>query len=272
MDENMTPDGLDQPDLWLVDRLMNRLAGTDPDAGAPVDPDEDRLTELVSALRQPATEVELAHEKWYLDAFTTAPARERKAVRTIVIGSRAAVVAGIAVLAAATGAAAYTGSLPGPLQHAAHSVVGAPDDGPGATDAGDGAGDDAGNDPTGEPSDTPTGSPSEGPTGTPTDSPGAAHAVGPDATGPAAFGLCTAWSKGGLSTGSVAYRNLVTAAGGTDGIASYCATVSKPGHPSSHGSPTSHAHGSPTSPGHPSKHVAGPHPSHPSHPSHPAHH
>jgi hypothetical protein len=162
-------------------------------------------------------------------------------VRTIVIGARAAVVAGIAVLAAATGAAAFTGSLPGPLQHAAHSVVGAPDDEQGSNDATD--------DPTDEPTGTPTDSPSETPTGSPTSDRG----VGPDATGPAAFGLCTAWTKGGLSTTSVAYRNLATAAGGPDGIAAYCATIVKPGGGSTNGggSPTAHPHGSPTS--HPGK-------------------
>lgn len=49
---------------------------------------------------------------------------------------------------------------------------------------------------------------------------------GPDAssTGHATFGLCTAFTAGGLSDHSVAYRNLYNAAPGHD-IASYCSTV-----------------------------------------------
>jgi len=152
-------------------------------------------------------------------------------VRTIVIGTRATIVAGVAVLAAATGAAAYTGSLPGPIQRAAHSTIGAP-------------------------------------TGTST-----THGVGPDATGPAAFGLCNAWTHGGLATTSVAYRNLATAAGGADGIQAYCATIVKPGGGSTEdsGSPTSHpGHGSPTS--HPGHGSPTSHPGHGSPTSHPGGH
>jgi hypothetical protein len=182
---------------------------------------------------------------------------ERKPMRTIVIGTRAALVAGITVVVATTGAAAYTGSLPGPLQDAAHSVVSGPGDDQGSTEAGDDPtdqpSDEATDEPTGQPTDDPTGEP----TGTPTDSPSeappgsptSAQGVGPDATGPAAFGLCNAFTKGGLSTTSVAYRNLATASGGADGIAAYCATIVKPGNGGTHsvGSPSSHAHGSPTS-------------------------
>jgi hypothetical protein len=50
---------------------------------------------------------------------------------------------------------------------------------------------------------------------------------GPDATGPAAFGLCTAWAahqrNGAEPTGSVAFQNLATAAGGETGVAAFCA-------------------------------------------------
>lgn len=55
------------------------------------------------------------------------------------------------------------------------------------------------------------------------------QAVGPDATGPAMFGLCTAFSNGGLSTQSVAYRNLATAAGGDTQITTYCASATPGG-------------------------------------------
>ncbi|GGB89516.1 hypothetical protein [Knoellia flava] len=59
--------------------------------------------------------------------------------------------------------------------------------------------------------------------------------VGPDATGPAAFGLCRAWANhekhndgADRARGSVAMRNLAEAAGGEDRVAGYCATVRRP--------------------------------------------
>ena len=58
--------------------------------------------------------------------------------------------------------------------------------------------------------------------------------VGPDATGPAAFGLCTAFTHGGLATTSVAYGSLVTAASGARSIAAYCDTVVAPGKSAAH--------------------------------------
>ena len=61
-------------------------------------------------------------------------------------------------------------------------------------------------------------------------------AVGPDATGPAAFGLCRAWANHekhdddkARAKGSVAMRNLAEAAGGEDRVEAYCATVRHPG-------------------------------------------
>lgn len=47
---------------------------------------------------------------------------------------------------------------------------------------------------------------------------------GPDATGPAAFGLCTAYTAGGLHSTSTAYAALRSAAQSGD-IASYCAPI-----------------------------------------------
>jgi hypothetical protein len=85
------------------------------------------------------------------------------------------------------------------------------------------------------------------------------HAVGPDATGPAAKGLCTAYlahQKSGttVSTSSVAFRNLATAAGGAENVATYCATVLAPtpsptetATPTATDSPTATATDSPTS-------------------------
>ena len=59
---------------------------------------------------------------------------------------------------------------------------------------------------------------------------------GPDAKGPAAHGLCNAWSNH-LAHGtaeekakeSTAFRNLAAAAGGPSKVAQYCATVTSPG-------------------------------------------
>ena len=56
--------------------------------------------------------------------------------------------------------------------------------------------------------------------------------VGPDASGPAAFGLCNAWSHHSgrdKPESSVAFRNLAEAAGGESKIAAYCAKVPHPG-------------------------------------------
>ena len=47
---------------------------------------------------------------------------------------------------------------------------------------------------------------------------------GPDATGPAGFGLCTAYFAGGLATVSTAYDSLSTAAG-EGGIDAFCEIV-----------------------------------------------
>jgi hypothetical protein len=74
----------------------------------------------------------------------------------------------------------------------------------------------------------------------------APHGVGPDATGPAAKGLCTAFTaheKSGAtpSSSSVAFRNLAAAAGGEENVAAYCAEVLSPT-----ASPTESPTGSPT--------------------------
>ena len=137
--------------------------------------------------------------------------------------------AAVAVAAAATvggvATAAYTGTLPAPAQQVAHKMVGAPSP-----------------------------KPSHNP-GTPQATPANTGAVGPDASGPAAFGLCTAYAHakahGTASQKAVAFRNLAAAAGGTAKIAAYCATVPHPGSSGSgHGTPTpapSHPAGGPTS-------------------------
>lgn len=87
-----------------------------------------------------------------------------------------------------------------------------------------------------------------------------ASPVGPDASGSAAYGLCTAW-KGvadqGKAVDSVAFTNLAEAAGGADKVAAYCAEVEAPGKSGDHptakpttvpsGKPASAPTGKPTS-------------------------
>ena len=61
--------------------------------------------------------------------------------------------------------------------------------------------------------------------------------VGPDATGSAAHGLCTAWKNvagNGKAMESVAFRNLITAAGGEDEVEAFCAEVDAPGKSGDH--------------------------------------
>jgi hypothetical protein len=173
-------------------------------------------------------------------------ARRRPRLLTALLTAKAAAAA--AVAAAALGgvaAAAYTSALPAPAQQFAHSVIGAPSPSPSAS-----------------------ASPSHRP-GTPQATPARTDAVGPDATGPAGFGLCTAYAHakahGTASQKAVAFRNLAAAARGAAKIAAYCTAVPHPGssqpsqpasaptHPTGH--PTSHPTGKPS--GHPTPHPAG---------------
>ena len=159
----------------------------------------------------------------------------RHPVLTSLLSARAAAAAAVAALSLGGFAtAAFAGALPAPAQQFAHHTIGAPAAHP--TQA--------------------TGT-HPGVTATP---------VGPDATGPAAFGLCNAWTHakahGNSSQQAVAFHNLAHAAGGASNIAAYCAAVPHPGPASSHtahpgGRPTSHHHGPPTS------HPTGPPTSHP---------
>ena len=111
----------------------------------------------------------------------------------------AAGAAAIAVLGAGV-AAAYAGSLPAALQKFAHAAIAAP--GVRVSSA------------------TPT------PEGT-------GHRVGPSVSDGAAHGLCNAYQHaeehGTASQRSMAFRNLVHAADGTDKVAAYCASIPHPG-------------------------------------------
>jgi hypothetical protein len=118
----------------------------------------------------------------------------------------AAVAAAAVTLGGGAVAAAYTGVLPASMQKLAHDTIGAPQA---------------------------THSASPAPSGSP---------VGPDAAGRAAYGLCTAYahlkSHGSAQQKAVAFRNLVTAAGGAANVTAYCAGVAHPGAAQSAGHPT----------------------------------
>lgn len=78
------------------------------------------------------------------------------------------------------------------------------------------------------PEPTPTETEDPEPAPTETDGPPASTPVGPDVTGPAAVGLCNAFSHGGLNSTSTPYSLLMQVAGGTEGIDGYCATIPAP--------------------------------------------
>jgi hypothetical protein len=139
---------------------------------------------------------------------------------SVIVGSKLAVglIALGTVSVGGAAAAAYTGSLPPELQNGAHALIGAP-----------------AAQPTSLSTPAPTSAPTDDPTPTPTPTP-TAEPVGPDAAGHEAWGLCEAYSHGGLGSGSVALASLAQAAGGVGAIQSYCATIAAQHEPSEHGS------------------------------------
>jgi len=121
--------------------------------------------------------------------------------------------AGSAVVAGGAGVAAYADLLPLAAQQVAHDSIGAPL-------------------PRTEKSQVSTDRSTAEPTPEPT---ATAKLAGPDAMGPAAHGLCTAFAHGGLNVSSTAYVSLASAARGASNIATYCAKVPKPGPKATHG-------------------------------------
>jgi len=227
--------------------LAALLAGAELPAGSP--PQLRLLSETLAALMAPPASDELAGEvaamaefrnRFGVPAHARRSHRRRRPVLASLTSAGAAVAAGAAALSLGGFAtAAFAGALPGPAQRFAHDIVGAPSAGA-------------------HPS----------PAATPS---------GPDATGPAAFGLCTAWAHakadGTSAQQAVAFRKLAAAADGAGNIAAYCAGVPHPGTPSARhslpaGPPTSHPAGPPSShpAGPPTSHPAGPPPTHPTGP------
>lgn len=133
----------------------------------------------------------------------------------------AGVLAGGTLAVGGAAAGAYTGTLPAPLQESAHTIIGAQVPAA-ASDSGGQKSAAASHGKASRPADA-----SLGPSTSDA-------AVGPDATGPAAFGLCTAFTNGGLDPASVAYKSLAAAAKGSADIAAYCRSVPTPGQSANH--------------------------------------
>jgi len=163
--------------------------------------------------------------------------RRRPTLLSSLLSAKAAAAAAVAVLGlGGVTTAAFANALPSAAQEFAHNTIGAP---------------------------SPHASRSAHPGNN------ARHSgspVGPNATGAAAFGLCTAYANatqhGTAAQQAVAFRNLENAAGGAANVASFCASVAHPGGsatPAS-GAPTSHPTGAPSShpTGPPSPHPTGP--------------
>lgn len=81
--------------------------------------------------------------------------------------------------------------------------------------------------------------------------PGTSSAANAHSVSAQAYGLCTAFSHGGLASGSTAYVALATAAGGADHIATYCAAIVHPGNPQGSSNTRSTGAASNTPPPHP---------------------
>jgi hypothetical protein len=210
------------------------------------------VADVLASLRAGPSSEELAGEASALTEFrrvtgvsvqTLRSHHRRPSVLTSLFRVKVAAAAAVALLGGLV-TAAYADALPAPAQKLAHEAIGAPQSANSHSDASHGT-----------------------------------AAVGPDATGKAAFGLCTAFSHakahGDASQQAVAFRNLAKAAGGASNIASFCAAVPHPGASSESqnpgAKPTSHPTGKPTALPTPHSHPTGkptalptPHP-HPTH-------
>src|SRR5215472_16261279 len=162
--------------------------------------------------------------------------RRRPTLLSPLLSAKAAAVAAVAVVGlGGVATAAFANALPSAAQKLAHDTIGAPS--PHASNSAQANNTNAGH------------------SGTP---------VGPNATGSAAFGLCTAYAHatdhGTAAQKAVAFRNLEKAAGGAANVASFCASVAHPGASATPGggAPTSHPTGESTS------HPSGPPSTHPS--------
>jgi hypothetical protein len=162
--------------------------------------------------------------------------RRRPTLLSSLLSAKAAAVAAVAAVSlGGVATAAFANALPTAAQKFAHDTIGAPS--PHASASAN------------------AGKKTNGHSGTP---------VGPNASGPAAFGLCTAYSHakqhGTATQKAVAFRNLEKAAGGAANVASFCAAVKDPGKSAAPKTgPTVHPTSEPTHPsGGPTSHPSGP--------------
>jgi hypothetical protein len=212
------PIGKNRPDVRVVDALLSGKTELE-DAPAGLRP----VAEVIAALQAPPDPGEFAGWSLALTAFREAPGAPQPPGprRPPLFGARLVAAAAAAAAVALGGgiAAAYAGILPAALQRVAHDVIAAPPphrDRPPAATAG--------------------------------------RPVGPDVTGSAKHGLCTAYQHANPSERAVAFRKLAQAAGGEAGVPAYCGWASPSG--DGHGRPgavPSVAHSS-----HPGKPTPGP--------------
>lgn len=135
-----------------------------------------------------------------------------------------------------TGAAAFAGALPADVQQSAHELLGAPAPHAGGVSetATAGAAAEAESSASATPSASADAAAAGAAEGKNANAEASATAVGPDATGPAAYGLCTAFTNGGLAASSTGFASLAIAAEGEANIESYCAEVVAAGKSDSH--------------------------------------
>ena len=215
-------------------------------------PGYQHVARLVHAAKAPATAGELAGEGHVVATLAAAVGEAtgvsgaihegRRPVLTRLLTAKMAAAAAVAVLGGGAAAAA-TGSLPTSLQtsvsHGLSTVgISVPDPSAHGTARTDGS--------TGGSSHTSTTVTTTPPT----------QAVGPSATGPAAYGLCTAYAASSGSqatTHSVAFRNLVAAATAKgETVTAYCAGITPPSTAPSNTGRTGPASPSATPPANPS--------------------
>ena len=147
---------------------------------------------------------------------------------TTLVGSKiaAGLLAGAVVISGGAGAAAYANVLPEPLQETAHELIGAPAPEQTATETE--------SDETVADEIVPDDTIVDETVSDDTVSDDSSRSIGPDVTGPAAYGLCQAYTHGGLGVSSTPYASFVIVADGEENIAAYCADVTKLGKSAKH--------------------------------------
>ena len=152
---------------------------------------------------------------------------------TTLVGSKiaAGLLAGAVVISGSAGAAAYANVLPEPLQETAHELIGAPAPDQTATET---ESDETVSDETVSDDTIVDETVSDDTVSDEAESDDSSRSIGPDVTGPAAYGLCQAYTHGGLGVSSTPYASFVIVADGEENIAAYCADVTKPGKSAKH--------------------------------------